>query len=133
MAPPPGLLSMTTGWPRLSDSFCPTIRAIRSLPPPGVKPTTIWIARVGYFATSCCACAVVGAKAASPRQALIATFWQKAFISSQPGNLNMEHGGLAVFEHGETALDRRRQLVRFGHAFAMGAERFRHRGKIPSL
>src|SRR3979490_1119444 len=49
MAPPPGLFSMMTGWPKLSDNFCPTIRAMMSLPPPGVKPTRIWIGRDGYF------------------------------------------------------------------------------------
>src|SRR5580698_2385232 len=124
MAPPPGLLSIMTGWPNLSDSFCPTIRAIRSLPPPGVKPTTIRIARVGYFDGS--SCALAGVTTANPRQAPIATFRQRAFMSSQPGNLHMKHRGLAVVERRKAAIDRGCQFVRFGDAFAMRAEGFRY-------
>src|SRR6266404_69276 len=52
IAPPPGLFSTITGWPRLSDNFCPKIRAMISLPPPAAKPTMMWIGRVGYFAGS---------------------------------------------------------------------------------
>jgi len=31
----PGLLSTITGWPQISESFCPKIRDIRSELPPG--------------------------------------------------------------------------------------------------
>jgi len=46
----PGLLSMTTGWPQLSCIFAPTMRAMMSLPPPGGKPTTMWMGFEGYWA-----------------------------------------------------------------------------------
>src|SRR3974390_2609616 len=39
----PGLLSITTGWPQLSCIFAPSRRAMMSLPPPGGKPTTMWM------------------------------------------------------------------------------------------
>src|SRR5579859_3605814 len=120
---------MTTAWPRLSDSFCPTMRAIRSLPPPGVKPTTIWIARVGYFDVSSSAFADV--TIASPRLATMATAWQKAFIASQPGNLDMKHRGLAVVERGKATIDCGRKLFWFGNVLAMRAEGFGHARKIP--
>src|SRR5579871_2473171 len=114
---------MMTGWPRFSESLCPTMRAIRSLPPPGVKPTTMWIARVGYFEGSSSARAVPCiATKASPRPRQIAACRQDLMMS-QPGNANMEHGGLAVIERGETAIDGACQLIRFDDAFAMGAER----------
>jgi hypothetical protein len=35
----PARLSTTTGWPRLSESFCPVIRAMMSFDPPGAKGT----------------------------------------------------------------------------------------------
>ena len=42
MAPlAPGLLSTITGTPRISDSLGASVRAITSLEPPGVKPTTM--------------------------------------------------------------------------------------------
>ena len=50
MAPPPGLFSTMTGWPRLSDSFWPNARAMMSLPPPAAKPTIRRIGLDGYFA-----------------------------------------------------------------------------------
>src|SRR5579863_7934238 len=122
---------MMTGWPRRSESLCPTMRAIRSLPPPGVKPTTMWIARVGYFDGSSSARAVPGVTTkASPRHRLIARYRQDLMMS-QPGNANMEHRGLAVIERGETTIDGACQFVRLGHAFAMGAERLCDAGKIP--
>src|SRR5262245_40516381 len=47
MRPPaPGLFSMITGCPMFCDSFCPTSRAKRSLPPPAAKPT---IKRIGLL------------------------------------------------------------------------------------
>src|ERR1700733_14317683 len=114
MAPAPGLLSMMTGWPRSSDNFCPTIRAIRSLPPPGVKPTTMWIGRLGYFAGSSCADAD-GPSANSPRQAPRIKCRANAFIDGslrlprgvlKSRHMNMQHGGLAVMERGKAAVDR---------------------------
>src|SRR5579871_2974930 len=114
MAPPPGLFSMTTGWPRRSDSFCPTIRAIRSLPPPGVNPTTMRIARDGYFAGSSCALALVAAKAASARQTLMAAYRREFFMRLKRCDLDMKHGRLAVVERHQTTVDRGRQFIRFG-------------------
>ena len=43
----PTRFSTTTGWPRLSESFCATTRAARSEPPPAGNATTILIAREG--------------------------------------------------------------------------------------
>ena len=40
----PGRLSTTTGRPRRSESFGPTVRAMRSMPVPGVKGT---MSRIG--------------------------------------------------------------------------------------
>src|ERR1700724_678878 len=44
----PGRLSMTTGCPQRSDSFCPTVRARMSMPVPGVKGTMICTGLPGY-------------------------------------------------------------------------------------
>src|SRR5579871_1650630 len=123
---------MMTGWPRLSDSFWPTIRAMMSLPPPGVKPTTMWIACVGYFDGSSCARTAV-ARAVSARQAPTTTFLRNVFMGSEPCDLHMKHGGLTIVEHGETSIDRRCKFVGFGRAFAMRAERLRDGRKIPPL
>ncbi len=43
----PALFSTTTGWPHFSDSFCASMRAPVSLPPPGEKGTTMVTVRVG--------------------------------------------------------------------------------------
>src|SRR5262249_21611834 len=43
----PGLFSTTTGCPSSSLIFWPTVRAVKSAPPPGVKETTRRIGRVG--------------------------------------------------------------------------------------
>src|SRR5579864_7975473 len=124
---------MMTGWPRFSASLCPTMRAIRSLPPPGVKPTTMWIARVGYFEGSSSARALPSiATKASPRRRQIVTCRQDLMMS-QPGNANMEHRGLAVIERGKTAIDGACQLIRLADAFAMGAEGFCDGREIPPL
>src|SRR5262245_51509822 len=68
--PAPGLFSMITGCPMLSDSFCPTRRAKRSLPPPAAKPTIKRIGLLGKFAeASPCAladCAAIATNAANP-------------------------------------------------------------------
>src|SRR5579863_389086 len=111
---------MITGWPKLSDSFCPTIRAIRSLPPPGVKPTTIWIARVGYLAGSSCAReAPVIAPKATPRHRLIATLLREIFMDLELRDLHVKHRSLAIVERGKTTVDRCREFIWFGDAFAM--------------
>src|ERR1700756_4538693 len=104
------------------------MRAIRSLPPPGVKPTTIWIARVGYFDAS--SSAFAGAESASPRQAMTADR-HNVLMASQLGNLHMKHRGLAVVERGEATVDCGRKLLRFGDVLAMRAEGFRDARKIP--
>jgi hypothetical protein len=41
------LFSTTTGWPQRSDSFGPTVRAMMSIPVPGVYGTTSVIGREG--------------------------------------------------------------------------------------
>src|SRR2546426_7642317 len=68
--PAPGLFSTITGCPMLSDSFCPTRRAKRSLPPPAAKPTIKRIGLLGKFAASSpCAradCAASTTNAANP-------------------------------------------------------------------
>src|SRR5262245_34681223 len=48
--PAPTRFSTTTGWPRISESGCATMRAAMSVPPPAPKPTTI---RIGCFGQSC--------------------------------------------------------------------------------
>jgi hypothetical protein len=49
----PGRFSTSTGWPRVSDSFCAAMRARMSLAPPGTKPTSMRSGRCG----KACACA----------------------------------------------------------------------------
>src|SRR3954470_15220619 len=44
----PALFSTTTGWPRLSESFAPTPRAMRSRAPPGANGEMRRIGLVGY-------------------------------------------------------------------------------------
>src|SRR5437868_1924612 len=58
VVPAPGLLSITTGWPRRGASFSPIERATMSTPPPGGKGTTKRIGFAGY-----CASAAAGASA----------------------------------------------------------------------
>src|SRR5579872_2656885 len=110
---------MITGWPRLSDNFWPTIRAMMSLPPPGVKPTTMRMAREGYFDGSSCADAVLHAvSAVKPTHQLIAIFLMP---NSKPRDVNMKHGSLAVVDRSEAAVDGGGQFIRLADAFAMGA------------
>ena len=45
-APAPGTFSTTTGWPRISESFCATGRENESVGPPGGKGT---IQRIGLL------------------------------------------------------------------------------------
>src|SRR5450432_2860288 len=135
MAPPPGLFSMMTGWPRLSDNFCPNTRAMMSLPPPAVKPTMMWIGRAGYFAASSAANAIE-ANAISARQLAIDNLPRKTFmnlLSSKLRDVNMQHRGLAVIQCREAAIDRGREIIRLGDAFAVSAERPRYAREITLL
>src|SRR5688572_21477967 len=43
----PALFSTTTGWPKVSESFCATVRASVSVAAPGGKGTMIFIGLVG--------------------------------------------------------------------------------------
>jgi hypothetical protein len=84
MAPAPGWLSTTTGWPRLRASASPTARAVRSAMPPGPKGTTRVIARSGKRA---CACSRPG----RPRTAPAASQWRRCRSMSKaamPGMLS---------------------------------------------
>src|SRR3954451_14961661 len=104
MAPPPGLFSMMTGWPRLSDNFCPKTLAIMSLPPPAVKPTMIWIGRVGYLAGSSCAKAgqvtAVNPKPRAAEKRLRETFMD--WLPLKRRDVDMQHRGLAILQRRET-------------------------------
>src|SRR5688500_16159410 len=44
----PGRFSTTNCWPRYSESFGASSRAMMSVPPPGVKPTSMRTGLVGY-------------------------------------------------------------------------------------
>src|SRR6185437_2330566 len=97
------------------------MRAMTSLPPPAAKPTTMRIVRPGYLDASSCAGAGFAANAAS--RMAIRPERKNISLSSKPGHMDMQHGGLAVVERSETAVDRSGELVRLAHAFAIGAER----------
>ena len=43
----PGRFSTTNGWPRYSESFGASKRAMMSVPPPGGKPTSMRTGREG--------------------------------------------------------------------------------------
>jgi hypothetical protein len=45
----------------------------------------------------------------------------------------MKYGGPAIVERGKTAVDRGCEVIRLGHAFAVGAERLRDACEIPPL
>jgi hypothetical protein len=45
----------------------------------------------------------------------------------------MQHGGLAIIQRGQAAVDRWCQIIRLRDAFAMRAECLGHGGKIPLL
>src|SRR5262249_29245782 len=124
MAPPPGLFSTMTGWPRLSDNFCPNTRAMMSLPPPAAKPTMRWIGLAGYSWAPAGAVNESMPSAAPIRKYLVKLIvgYPLASRVSQPRHVNMKHGSLAVIERRKTAVDRGGELVRLGDAFAMGAE-----------
>ena len=48
MVPPaPGRFSITTGWPHISESFWPTVRARMSVALPAVNGTTILTGLLG--------------------------------------------------------------------------------------
>src|SRR3954467_12800336 len=61
LLPPPGLFSITTGWPSFSCSHCAVSRASTSVVPPGGYGTTQCTARFGY----CASTAGAAAKSAS--------------------------------------------------------------------
>src|ERR1700760_601119 len=107
------------------------MRAMTSLPPPAAKPTTMRMVRLGYFDASSCAGAAVAVNAAST--AAIRPERNSIRLSSKPGHMDMQHGGLAVVERGEAAVDRGGELVGFAHAFAMRAEGFCDFREIPPL
>src|SRR5882672_7244623 len=113
MAPPPGLFSMMTGWPRLSDNFCPYTRAMMSLPPPAVKPTMMWIGFAGYFVGS--SWAKVGwqaaATATSARQKRLRTTVM-GLLSLKRRDVNVQHRGLALIQCSEAAVDRAGEVIR---------------------
>ena len=48
LPPAPGRLSTTTDCPQRSFSFCPTMRASTSVPPPGAKGAISRIGFIGY-------------------------------------------------------------------------------------
>src|SRR5690348_15382304 len=65
----PGLFSTTNCWPQLSESFCPTSRAMVSGSPPGEYPTTTFTGLSGKLFAPCAsaACAAaIAAKASRP-------------------------------------------------------------------
>src|SRR5262245_19576594 len=53
LPPAPGLFSTTTCWPHISDSRAPRMRAMPSMPPPGVNGTISLTTRVGHGAGAC--------------------------------------------------------------------------------
>ena len=55
----------------------------------------------------------------------------EAVPRSKRRDLNMQHGGLAVIQRREAAVDGGSEFVRHGHPFAMRAESPRHSGEIP--
>src|SRR5262247_1055211 len=84
LPPAPGLLSTTTCWPQISDSRAPTMRAMPSMPPPGVNGTTSLTTRVGQ------ACDDVACANARPAIGICATVdaadsatrWRRVIIVS---------------------------------------------------
>src|SRR6185312_12773395 len=102
-----------------------------SLPPPAAKPTTMRIARLGYFDVSSCASAALAAHAASTTA--IRPERKNIGVSSKPGHVNMQHRDLAVVERGEAAVDCGGKPVRLAHAFAMGTEGLCHHREIAPL
>src|SRR5574337_1781711 len=68
----PGLLSTTTGWPKLCPMRSPSTRVMTSVAPPAAKGT---ITRTGRVAKLACACAQSGPAAAAP--AARASSWRR--------------------------------------------------------
>jgi len=59
LPPAPGLFSITTCWPHISESRAPRMRPIPSMPPPGVNGTTSFTTRLGQLdGEGACAAAV---------------------------------------------------------------------------
>src|SRR5262245_42968027 len=79
-----------TCWPRLSVSFCPSCRAMMSVPPPGAKPT---MARIGRFGKPCCAFAgsAASARTAKTNEAADERLYTLIFRAFTTG-----HGGRQV-------------------------------------
>src|SRR6478609_2350911 len=117
-----------------------------SLPPPAAKPTMRWIALLGYFDGSSCARAgaasprIPGAR--SPTHAPIREYRLGVLIkidpfnmtdNSEPCDMNMQYGGLAVIKRRKRPIDGGGEFVGFGNAFAMGAERLCDFRKIPPV
>ncbi|MOA06288.1 hypothetical protein D3C78_1259190 [compost metagenome] len=69
---PPGLFSITTGWPSFADSLVPTSRATASVEPPAANGTTMRIGLVGKSAA--CATDSRGARARAPARRMEESF-----------------------------------------------------------
>src|SRR4051812_32635370 len=69
----PGRFSITTPWPQISDSFCPTIRMLTSVGPPAGKGTTIFTGRLGKPCASFCAVAEPAVAGRSRRATTVLT------------------------------------------------------------
>src|SRR3954463_11699072 len=128
---------MMTGCPRLSDSFCPKTRAMMSLPPPGVNPTTMRIGRFGYSAW-----ARGGARAkkfkqkaaSSTRQMVFTTFPPKQLLREcssarrtkfgplQRRDLDMQDGCDPAVDSGEAGTDGRSEVIRLADEFTVRPE-----------
>ena len=65
MLSPPGLFSITTGWPHFCVSFSANSRAPMSAPAPGPNGTMNFTGRVGQFSAACAGGTRVAASRAS--------------------------------------------------------------------
>src|ERR1700687_2435907 len=54
-------------------------------------------------------------------------------LSSEPRDVNVQHGGLAVIQRSQAAVDGGSEIILFADAFAMRAESPPHGGEIPRL
>ena len=72
------LFSTTTECPMFSESFCATMRAAVSVPPPGAKPTVSVTARLGNGCATAQAArpAAVSAAATMKRESHVLPSWQ---------------------------------------------------------
>src|SRR5439155_649859 len=110
-----------------------------SLPPPAAKPTMMWIGRVGYLAASSWAEAEAVAPTMSKHApireylAKILMVFSRCCRILEPRDVNMQHRGLIVIKCCKAAVDGGGKVIGFDDAFAMGAERSPHGGKVPRL